>query len=77
MGWKEVAEIHRQSAIKKHVLVVRRDMDLKELNFKQAEERKEMFIRHKAEDAAILKRFHDEMQMEVEYVADALVGAQR
>lgn len=77
MGWREVAEIHRQSAIKKHALVVRRDKDLKELNLKQAEERKEMMLRHRAEDAAIWKWFKDEMQLEAEYVADALVGAQK
>jgi hypothetical protein len=77
MGWREVQEIHRQSAIKKHALVVRRDKDLKETNLRQGEERRELFRRHKAEDAAISKWFKDEMQLEAEYVADALVGAQR
>jgi hypothetical protein len=77
MGWREVAEIHRTSAIKKHGLVVRRNKDLKELNLQQAEERKQMFARHKLEDAAIRKWFNDEMQLEAEYVADAIVGAQR
>ena len=77
MGWKEVAEIRRTSTIKKHGLVVRRDRDLREEEAFRKQKIKSSEAAHKAEVAKIWKWFNDEMQLEAEYVADAIVGAQR
>ena len=77
MGWKEVQEIHRQSAIKKHALLVKRDADLREAEALRKTRHAELEAAHKQEVARIHQWFKDEMQMEAEYVADALVGAKR
>jgi hypothetical protein len=77
MGWREVAEIRRTSTIKKHALVVKRDSLLREEEAFRKTKIKSSEDAHKAEIASIWKWFKDEMQMEAEYVADAIVGAQR
>ncbi len=77
MGYKEVAEIRRTSTIKKRGLVSRRDRDLREEEADRKTKVKALEAEHRAEVAKIWKWFNDEMQLEAEYVADALVGAQR
>ena len=76
MGYQDIAEIRRTSAIKKRALSAKRSSDAKELNAYQAQERKEMAARHRAEDEEIRTWFRNEMQLEAEYVADAIRRAQ-
>jgi hypothetical protein len=77
MGWREVQEIHRQSVIRKRALMNKRDSDLREEEAFRKTKIRSSEDAHKAEIAKIWQWFHDEMQREAEYVADALVGAQR
>ena len=77
MGWREVQEIHRQSNVKKRALMNKRDSLIREEEVLRKTKIKSSEDAHKAEIAKIWKWYHDEMQMEAEYVADAIVGAQR